>query len=723
MTFLAPLLLLGTLAIASPIIIHLLARRQVKRVPWAAMRFLQKAVERHQRRMNLEEIILMCLRCTLLLLLAIALARPALRKGSSIGFRGRDEVAIILMDASLSMAQTDGVTSLFERAQQAAEYILDAFPTGAPVAIWLVTDSVNRLTPEPTKDTALNRKLIRDSLRTDRSADWPSALRTALEKLSSQSASVKQLFIVTDGQAHGWKVPAEAVSLIKENGKGVLVNIVFAGDPDPRNITVTDVRLATALSVVNEPLQLEAELTNFGPDEVLKASITVSIDNGSAADERVIDFIKPGGVTRVTLQASVPEPGIHTFTIRYTGDHCPADDSRTIALRVLDEINVLLVDGEPGAEPRDSEVFYLRHALAPVSAEMRERYSIKPRVVTEADLSSISFATFDAIILANVVDLSVPTADALVSYVNRGGGLMIFPGSRTNATFYNEKLLRDSSLLPAAFGEIRGSANEPKRATSLQARDYAHPMVSLWNDPAAGSLATAQFFRAFKLAPGPPDSKRQAGPSVVVLHYEDGEPAVVEQTFGAGRVLQFSSTADSAWNDFCVRPLFVPLIHRALGALIGRHNERLNLAAGQIFTHEIPIEFAEKSARVTRSGESLDQSVPAPIHLRDGTPALSFTQTERSGGYEIHIGDDATPALRFATQSEPIESKLDPLTSADVKTLQSVAQVTHSTTGSGLRDTLLEQRNGAEFWLPLAWLALGVALTETVLGNLWSRPK
>ena len=75
MTFLAPLLLLGTLAIASPIIIHLLARRQVKRVPWAAMRFLQKAVERHQRRMNLEDIILMCLRCTLLLLLAIALAR------------------------------------------------------------------------------------------------------------------------------------------------------------------------------------------------------------------------------------------------------------------------------------------------------------------------------------------------------------------------------------------------------------------------------------------------------------------------------------------------------------------------------------------------------------------------------------------------------------------------------------------------------------------------
>ena len=300
---------------------------------------------------------------------------------------------------------------------------------------------------------------------------------------------------------------------------------------------------------------------------------------------------------------------------------------------------------------------------------------------------------------------------------------MIFPGGRTNAAFYNEKLLRDWSLLPAAFGDIRGSTDEPTRPMSLQARDYAHPMVSLWNDPAAGSLATAQFFRAFKLVPGQADSKRQAGPCVVVLRYEDGAPAVVERTYGAGRVLQFSSTADSAWNDFCVRPLFLPLIHRALGTLIGRHDEPLNVAAGQTFTREMPVEFAERSARVTRPGESLDQSIPVPIRLRDGTATLSFADTDRAGRYEIHIGDDATPALRFATHSEPAESKLDPLTPAEVKALQSVAQVTRSSTDSGLRQSLLEQRSGVEFWLPLVWLALGVAVTETVLGNRWSRSK
>ena len=38
---------------------------------------------------------------------------------------------------------------------------------------------------------------------------------------------------------------------------------------------------------------------------------------------------------------------------------------RTIVVRALKEVNVLLVDGDPGAEPRDSEVFFLEHALTP----------------------------------------------------------------------------------------------------------------------------------------------------------------------------------------------------------------------------------------------------------------------------------------------------------------------------------------------------------------------
>src|SRR5207249_1793393 len=117
MSFLNPFLLFGTLAIASPIIIHLLAKKQIKRVVWAAMRFLKATVDRNKRKMNIEDILLLVLRCLILALLAFALARPSLREGG-IGAFGGDEAAIILVDNSGSMSTSDGAVSRFEKAQK-----------------------------------------------------------------------------------------------------------------------------------------------------------------------------------------------------------------------------------------------------------------------------------------------------------------------------------------------------------------------------------------------------------------------------------------------------------------------------------------------------------------------------------------------------------------------------------------------------------------------------
>src|SRR5436190_8573350 len=103
MSFLNPLLLLGVLGVASPIIIHFLAKKQIKRVVWAAMRFLKITVDRQQRKMNIEDIILLILRCLVVALLALALARPTLKSGA-LGILGGDEASILLIDNSGSMS-------------------------------------------------------------------------------------------------------------------------------------------------------------------------------------------------------------------------------------------------------------------------------------------------------------------------------------------------------------------------------------------------------------------------------------------------------------------------------------------------------------------------------------------------------------------------------------------------------------------------------------------
>src|SRR6476661_9242277 len=66
----------GIFLAAIPIVIHILNRRRYKTVNWAAMEFLLRALKKNRRRLKFEQWLLLATRCLLLLLAAMALARP-----------------------------------------------------------------------------------------------------------------------------------------------------------------------------------------------------------------------------------------------------------------------------------------------------------------------------------------------------------------------------------------------------------------------------------------------------------------------------------------------------------------------------------------------------------------------------------------------------------------------------------------------------------------------
>ena len=162
MSFLNPILLFGLAAVSVPIVIHLLNRRKFQKVVWGAMRFLQTSVERNQRRMRMEDLILLALRCLLVALLALALARPAAK---SLGAASSGKVTgVILLDNSFSMGVSDGAATRFDKARQTAEQALDSLPPGSSAAVFLASDVVQPVIPEPTFDLNLVRKTDRKSV-------------------------------------------------------------------------------------------------------------------------------------------------------------------------------------------------------------------------------------------------------------------------------------------------------------------------------------------------------------------------------------------------------------------------------------------------------------------------------------------------------------------------------------------------------------------------------
>jgi hypothetical protein len=715
MTFLNPWLLAGAAAIAAPILIHLLMRQRPRRMKWAAMRFLEAVVQRNERRLRVEDWLLLALRCLLLVLLAVALARPAFRAaGMGIGASGARTV-VVAIDNSRAMGMTDGGASRLDNARRAADEIVGALPAGSAVAVVAYSDVARPVIGEPAADLNLVRKMIGQIALTDRAANARPALLVGLDILKRHAAGGGDIYLITDAQAAGWK---ELAAMRSEVGKSeARVTILIPGPSEQPHVGVSDLGLGSALVQAGAASRYTIEVTNYGTEPARDVPVSLSVDGEAPSDQAVVDAIPAGESRRVSLYGRVDGAGCHTITARVPADHFPADDWRTVVVRAIDEVRVLLVVGNAGATARDGDGFFLERALAPVAAEERAKYLIQTRTVGVEELPSVRLADYDAVALVDVPRLDQGAVTGLESFVRVGGGLMIFPGELTDPAFYNTMLGEGLGMLPAMIGQPWGDATQDKEFKTLQAVGYANPIVSIWNDPAAGTLATARFFKGVTLEPLRKLSD-VAGDAATVLNYADGSAAMVERRWGLGRVIEFSSTANTGWNDLAAHPAFVPLMQRVLGRLVTTRDDGLNIWVGTEFTYPARTEWLYREMTVTPPGGA---AVTSNVGLVAGEPLLRYEDTDMAGAYGIAIASEPPEGLRFAVQADA--EKLEAAPDGELKTLGAGTQVIHWTPETNMREALAMTGAGREFWVLFAALALGVACCETYVAGRFSAPK
>ena len=137
MSFAAPLFLIAALAGIIPVVLHMINRQRAKELPFSTLRFLRISVQKTRRRKRVHDVLLMLIRTLVLLLIALGLAKPALRSlGSLLGGGATSAVAIIL-DNSASMGTIDRGRMRFKTALSAAEQIMAQLRDGDEVALFL----------------------------------------------------------------------------------------------------------------------------------------------------------------------------------------------------------------------------------------------------------------------------------------------------------------------------------------------------------------------------------------------------------------------------------------------------------------------------------------------------------------------------------------------------------------------------------------------------------
>lgn len=132
--FLHPWMLAALPAVALPLLLHLLARREPPTVSFPAVRYLRTATAEHQRRFRLQHWLLLLLRMLLILALVLAAAGPTMQL-SGVPGHAPGALVVILDNSASSGAMVGGTPQLESLARAARQALERATPDDA---LWLV---------------------------------------------------------------------------------------------------------------------------------------------------------------------------------------------------------------------------------------------------------------------------------------------------------------------------------------------------------------------------------------------------------------------------------------------------------------------------------------------------------------------------------------------------------------------------------------------------------
>ncbi len=730
---------LGALGASIPVIIHLLNRRRFKITRWAAMEFLLASLRKNYKRVRMENLLLLLLRVLMFILIALALARPRVTESGALGALGTESRhAIIVLDNSFSMGYREGSDTCFDRAKDVAQQILNSLDTGDVISLLAMSDVTRPVIKQATLDVGLVRQEVKRIRRGWGATDVRAALVAAAGLLDSTKKPRKEIFIITDMQALGWgnkgaEPSSELESALEHIRKQAKVFVVDVGSAEPENLAVT--KLAPVSSIIGTGTQseFEGEGSNFGRTQKSGVQLRCLVDKFNQG-VKTLD-IPPGKSKTTTLTHSFHTKGMHVIQVQLGEDRLPPDNVRHLAVNVEEFVRTLLVNGETSTEPDENETYFIERALSPPTEQVGLKVShVKPTTITEFGISGADFAKYRLVVLANLASLAAEKPVLrLEDYVKRGGALVVFLGDRVDAAFYNQRLFKDGNgLLPARLGSEMGTTGPNRKGTHIELLKPVHPAFRRFTGEKAFFISrSVLFYKYYEL-----HLPKQLEDVRVVAQFHGGGPAIVEKTFGRGRVMLFASSCDAEWNNFPTSAAYLVVVHDLLRHLASGEFEQRNVIVHQPYRRTFaPAELidtvkvrrpdgAEKELRpylIRPAGRrASEESENATLTLTQ----IRFLETDVAGQYKLELRrkDGSRPPIEyFAVNVPPQESDLRRYAPDDAKAAVKGIQFEYATSLAELKLAVRQSRAGREFARPLLLALLAVTCVELILGQRFGR--
>ncbi len=616
MNFLSPLFLLGAMAIAGPILFHLIRRttREVK--PFSSLMFLQPTPPRVTSRSRVENLWLLLLRCLVLLALTLGFARPFFRESSAKIPEASAQARrlAILVDVSASMRRE----KLWQQAREKAEALLQA-TTPLDVVTLITFDRTPRVLVDMEQWRAMPvAERVPNAVR-QLAAASPGWVGTNL------GAAVLQALDLISGARQATPSHGEIV-VISDMQEGARLD-GLQGLEWPANVTVRfETVKATKLGNASAQWLVGGEQKDAAEkDDKLRVRISNAAEAKSekfrvawgATPDSSLDAYVPAGQSTVLR---VPSAAAEANKLTLTGDDADFDNTLWLLPSQPRRVPVMFLGEEKEDDIRGS-LFYVRRAFQQTAQQIVE-------VTARRAGDTVATFEFQKAQLVFIGDGATDAQLAAARQFARNGKLAVLPMTNAASAEVLGRLLEIPNL----------SAEEAVvREYALLAQiDFQSPLFSPFADPRFSDFTKIHFWHHRRLdATKLPNAR-------VLASFESRDPAILRVPIGKGGVIVLTSSWRPADSQLALSSKFIPLLHAILDESSG-----LPPARAQYFVGDEIILPPGPQALTMRKPDGSEVAV---------TAGGKFSATDQPGIYIANPGE-----LRFAVNLDPEESRTSPL--------------------------------------------------------------
>jgi hypothetical protein len=685
MGFLAPWFLAGLLAVGLPVFVHLLRKQTTVPRPVSSLMFFEQGTQSSVRHRRLRYLLLFALRLLLVLLLALAFARPFFRHKSVLA---SDKLLLVAIDDSFSMNAKAGSmnagagrTKLDEAKRGALEVLAHKAP-GQKAQVISLGGQMSLLT-QPVEDAGELRAAVEGIAPGDGHGTF-GELGRGMRAMAETVHTPMELHVFSDMQ--------------QSNLPGNFADMVMPG-----NVTLVLHRVGPAAAVPNwtvESVQAPGQLVDTKRARVIAviagaatpaATRTVSlVVNGNVVATKKVDVPANGRATVVFEGLDVPY-GESRCAVRIDGaDGFPNDDASLFAVKRADPERVLFV--HQGSDARSQ--LYFGAALAAAAQASFVLQPITPEQTSDIDPSKYAF-----VVLSDVPAVPSILENALLRNVEDGGSVMVATGM---AESHREHIpVYGGNVADGHFYARGASGSSDAGFSTVGAADASHSSMK-----DANGFEGTKFFYAAAV-----DLDSGGGKARVVARLADGTPLLVDKQLGEGHVLLFASGFDNLTNDLPLNPAFVAFVDQTARYLSGEERVSGARVVDSFVQLRNPGNAASGSAATGATVDVIGPDGKRPLSLKEAAAAESF-ELAHAGFYQIRFanGRDALIAVNPDRRESDLQTIPD-----DVLKLWSGSAGAGETAAT---ESAAEAENNVSslWWWVMLLLAI-TAVAETVVAS------